>query len=84
MKPATELVISNNARVTIRMVSCGPCSKWRTISRSMANAPTKATATEIANATPYGRLAPTSSAQQMNVLNIANSPWAKLIKPIAR
>src|SRR5437870_2437866 len=83
-KPATELAMSNRARVTMRMISDEPRSNGLTMARSIARPLAAATTIVKATARAYGSCRPSSRAQQMNAVNIANSPWAKLIRPIAR
>ena len=64
-------------------VSCGARSTGRTTMRSSATPPTNAISTANANASSMG-IPVCVSCHAMYVVNIASSPCAKLMMPIAR
>ena len=78
IQPATELKITSRPMNTITLVSTGAFSTGRRMIRWISSPPTNEIATVAKNATQYGQPA-CISAQAMNVLNIAISPWAKLM-----
>src|SRR5262249_45042305 len=80
---AAPLKTKNSPIVTIAIVRTGLRSTGRITARSSAIPPADETATVSAHAPQYGQRCG-GGVHAMNVENIASSPWAKLMTPVAR
>ena len=82
IQPASALKISSRPMKTITLVSTGAFSTGRRMMRWISSPPANDTAT-VKRTRPSTASRAWISAQAMKVLNVAISPWAKLMWCVA-
>ena len=83
IQPMVALIVSRRPIVTITITSSARRSTGRMTTRSTATPPAKAIASVSANAGQYD-IPWCISDQAVYVVNVAISPWAKLITSVER